>query len=294
MAISNVIKKGSTAPTPSDIIQGGIAVDTVNKVMYSKGADDQIFEVTQPDTSKLGIDGLVDDYRSVGLTIYPDITLTTEIGTGEAYIGSKAVVITAAIPHLYVASKDTYVDMDSSGEVTYTEVDNGAGEPALVGGWFRLAKVVTDVDNITSVDERNLPFTLVGRDVVADGIRLDTIEDNADVTDAVNVAAAGAVMEGDTSTVAMAFVDGDITLAASSTTKVPTQNAVKTFVNNAIASTVDYIGGYDASTNTPNLDDVGNITVDKGDMYTVTVGGTFYTAAVSVGDTFGRRLLRRK
>lgn len=285
MAISDVIKKGTTAPVAGDLIEGGIGIDVTNKVMYSKGADGNIFEVTQADVSKLGIDGLVGDYRAVGLSIFPDISLITEIGTGEAYIGSKAVVITTPISNTYTASKDTYVDMDSSGAVTYTEVANGAGEPTLVGGWFRLAKVVTDVDNVTSVDERNLPFTLVGRDVVADGTKLDGIEVLSDVTDATNVAAAGAVMESDTSTVSMAFVDGDTTLAADSTTKVPTQNAVKTYVGNAIASTVDYIGGYDAATNTPNLDDVGNITVDKGDMYTVTAAGNFFAAVVSVGDS---------
>lgn len=45
-----------------------------------------------------------------------------------------------------------------------------------------------DVSNVGTVD---------GRDVSADGTKLDTIETNADVTDATNVAAAGAVMESD-------------------------------------------------------------------------------------------------
>jgi len=45
-----------------------------------------------------------------------------------------------------------------------------------------------DVSNVGTVD---------GRDVSADGTKLDTIETNADVTDAANVAAAGAVMESD-------------------------------------------------------------------------------------------------
>lgn len=45
-----------------------------------------------------------------------------------------------------------------------------------------------DVSNVGTVD---------GRDVSADGTKLDTIETNADVTDATNVAAAGAVMDSD-------------------------------------------------------------------------------------------------
>ena len=43
--------------------------------------------------------------------------------------------------------------------------------------------------------------TVDGRDVATDGTKLDGIEASADVTDATNVDAAGAVMNSDTSTV---------------------------------------------------------------------------------------------
>lgn len=44
-----------------------------------------------------------------------------------------------------------------------------------------------------------------------------------------------------------------------------------------------YQGGYDAATNTPDLD-TSPSGVSQGDMYTVTVAGTFFTIAVEVGD----------
>lgn len=52
-----------------------------------------------------------------------------------------------------------------------------------------------------------------------------------------------------------------------------------------ITSAMDFKGGYDASANTPNLDSAPTAgTIFKGDFYYVTVGGTFFTETVEVGD----------
>lgn len=52
-----------------------------------------------------------------------------------------------------------------------------------------------------------------------------------------------------------------------------------------VAGLLDYKGGYDASTNTPNLDSSPTAgTIFKGDTFTVTVLGTFYTEEVEIGD----------
>lgn len=65
----------------------------------------------------------------------------------------------------------------------------------------------------------------------ADETKLDGIEAGADVTDATNVAAAGAVMEADTSTASMSFVVDEDDMASNSATKVPTQQSVKAYVD---------------------------------------------------------------
>ena len=84
--------------------------------------------------------------------------------------------------------------------------------------------------------------TVDGRDVGADGTKLDTIEASADVTDATNVAAAGAVMESDTSTVDMSFVVDEDDMASDSATKVPTQQSVKAYADTkALASSVSNV-----------------------------------------------------
>jgi len=113
--------------------------------------------------------------------------------------------------------------------------------------------------------------------------KLNGIATGADVTGTANVAAAGAVMESDVSTALMGFVVNEPDLLSNSPTKVPTQQSVKTYVDNKLVSTVDYKGSYNAATNTPKLDST-PIAVMIGDMYTVTVAGTFFTKKVQVGD----------
>ena len=83
-----------------------------------------------------------------------------------------------------------------------------------------------------------------------DKTKLDGIEASADVTDATNVDAAGAVMNSDSSTASMSFVIDEDNMASDSATKVPTQQSVKAYVDaNAGGATLteeqveDFVGG---------------------------------------------------
>lgn len=60
--------------------------------------------------------------------------------------------------------------------------------------------------------------------------------------------------------------------------------ATKDYVDTIATGLLEYKGGYDAATNTPNLDTTSNIAIDKGDTYTVTADGTFFTEQVRIGD----------
>jgi hypothetical protein len=64
-----------------------------------------------------------------------------------------------------------------------------------------------------------------------------------------------------------------------------TDAASKGYVDSVVAGGLIYQGGYDAATNTPNLDNnpIPN-NIKKGWTYTVTVDGTFFTEQVRVGD----------
>jgi hypothetical protein len=87
----------------------------------------------------------------------------------------------------------------------------------------------------------------------------------------------------DTSTVGYGFVIDEDSMTTNSATKVPTQQSVKAYVDGLVSSPVNYQGAYDANTNSPALD-TGSPSITVGDMYTVTVAGTFFTEAVEIGD----------
>lgn len=77
----------------------------------------------------------------------------------------------------------------------------------------------------------------------AEKTKLSGIEASADVTDATNVAAAGAVMEADTTTAAMSFVLDEDNMASDSATKLPTQQSVKAYVDAQVtAADLDFQG----------------------------------------------------
>mgnify|MGYP003642319197 CR=1 FL=1 len=85
---------------------------------------------------------------------------------------------------------------------------------------------------------------------------------------------------------------GDITLNGTGriqgvdTVTIGTDAASKQYVDNAISGSGSLIfqGGYNAATNTPNLDNTPTLDILKGWTYVVTVGGSFFTETVEVGD----------
>lgn len=71
--------------------------------------------------------------------------------SGIVYINGKRVVVSAIATRTFTASKDTYVSVDNTGTVTYSEVTNGAAAPALPANSIWLAVVVTSGAAITSI-----------------------------------------------------------------------------------------------------------------------------------------------
>ena len=118
----------------------------------------------------------------------------------------------------------------------------------------------------------------------ADHSKLNAIEASADVTDATNVNAAGALMLSDTTTAGLGIVIDEDAMGSNSATKVPTQQSVKAYVDAASASDISLKGDYNASTNSPDLDTSPSGIV-KGDHYVVSVAGTFFSEALQAGDS---------
>ncbi len=60
--------------------------------------------------------------------------------------------------------------------------------------------------------------------------------------------------------------------------------ATKNYVDSSIVGNLVYQGGYNAATNTPDLDSSPSSSIKRGWTYTVTADGTFFTEQVRVGD----------
>lgn len=118
-------------------------------------------------------DGSLDDnnnslelFRSEG--IY-DHVVSGCVWTGDNYGGNRLGSMTSGVVMLagvrvpvaaisgrtFTASKDTYIDVDNSGTVYYTEASNNAASPALTAGRIRIAIVVTGASSIASLASIN-------------------------------------------------------------------------------------------------------------------------------------------
>lgn len=92
------------------------------------------------------------NFVASGLVVSDVSVLNGAMTAGVLYApdGSR-VSVNSVSSRGYTASKDTYVDVSPAGSISYTEVANGAASPALTANYTRIAKVVTDGTEITSV-----------------------------------------------------------------------------------------------------------------------------------------------
>ena len=117
-------------------------------------------------------------------------------------------------------------NVTSAGALMDSEVTNLAQVKAFDSSDYATAAQGTKADSAQQPPSE-------GAFVDGDKTKLDAIEAGANVTDATNVDAAGAVMNSDTSTASMSFVVDEDNMSSDSDTKVPTQQSVKSYIDNA-------------------------------------------------------------
>lgn len=201
--------------------------------------------------------------------------------TGQATEGTVTAAGRALLDDADAAAQRTTLNVDVAGTDNSTNVTLGGTPNDTTDDTLNLSGQEITVNLATTSTD--------GAMSAADKTKLDGVEALADVTDATNVDAAGAVMNTDTSTSAMQFVIDEDNMVSNSDTKVPTQQSVKAYVDAEITAVVSYQGGYDANTNTPDLDTTPIAGITRGDVWDVTVAGTFFTIDVEVGDSIRAR-----
>ena len=278
-----------------------IDLSATNAVIYdTRASSSASFKATIPlaDSTNAGLlsPGLFDkldglDASEVVSTASGNLAATNVQDALDELQGDIDTINSVKVVDVDITHDTDHVDValrDGSGNLIDTDAIDAA-TASLAGVMTATDKVI--LDNLN--DEQAAIYNNSGTPALHTDITLAELqtllnfEDDADVTDATTVDAAGAVMNTDTSTAAMDFVIDEDDMASDSATKVPTQQSVKAYVDNAITGGLNYVGAYNASTNSPDVEGGlrdGSNTILKGDTFTVSVLGDFFTEEVQPGD----------
>ena len=217
----------------------------------------------------------------------PGITVSTanNVATVSALYSGATNIIKSANAGAGVTDNDNFLYEDSSGNVNYVEISEiidliPAGSNTTYT--FQTAPTGTALrlnGNDSSVND----VTISGTTNETDITRISSTELRVGLTDDVNIA--GDVTIGGELTVSgtgNSIFNGQVTIPQSPS--VGTDAASKAYVDSVVGGVNGFQGGYDANTNTPALTGGSNVGLSKGNFYVVTVGGSFFTETLEVGD----------
>ncbi len=132
---------------------------------------------------------------------------------------------------IYVAGTDYSMTVSDKNNVTVFSALN-ITDANYSAASTNTTDIATNVTNIaTNVTNIATNVTNIGTNTT----KLAGIEAGADVTDATNVDAAGAVMNTDSTTASMSFVIDEDNMASDLDTKVPTQQSTKAYVDSQVS-----------------------------------------------------------
>ena len=193
-----------------------------------------------------------------------------------------------------VSDLGTYLE-----SVTAADIDAGASTDGQVltsdGAGNAAWETVTGTGTVTSVAvsgsdgievDSGSPVTTTGTIALglnkASTLSFLNVENGADITSSTNVDAAGAVMNSDSTTAAMAFVIDEDDMTSDSATKVPTQQSVKAYVDANAGGGADSfltVKTSDQTTTSTSLADCMSLTLSAGKTYAFFVDGAYQTSA---------------
>ena len=253
-----------------------------NNAAAGTGVEGQLYYDTTLDVLKVWANGAWAEVGGGVLTVSTNnSTFVNLVNVGTAVNPS----LTASLSATGTPSDTVYLRGDNTWSPisaipgTYTwSIQGGTGGPTTVASGTNITfaggtNVTTAlVGNTLTINSTNASITLTG-EVTGTGTTSISTTVADGVLDVANFNAAAIV----TAAEGIENNDNDTTL--------PTSAAVKAYVDAAVVGGLIYQGGYNAATNTPNLDSPPTITgIKKGWTYTVTADGLFFTEQVRVGD----------
>ena len=264
-AVTNDVDLG----TPSLKYKDGYFAGTLEIGVVSVGSI-----IGSPTISNVNIDSGTIDGTAIG-------SVTPSTGSFTSLEADTADIDGGTLDNAAIGSTTPSTAVFTSMDSTTVDIDGGTIDGTIIGGTTAAAGNFTDVD---ATGDITVAGTVDGRDVSTDGTKLDGIEVAADVTDTVNVEAAGALMDSElTNITAVKALDQGV-----STTDTPTFAGVNTTTldlttievtnikakdGTASASIADSTGVMSISSAVISSADINSGTVDA------TLGGTTPAAA---------------
>lgn len=139
--------------TDGGVSVSNIKADSVYRINMADDADVATYvkELVNITTDSFSSGTLTSNtVRESGCDPADDSDLTSDVSACVAYVNGIR-ISKSATSVTYTANRDCYVDLSDTGSYNTTCVANGASQPTVAANSIRLAKVVTDGTEITSV-----------------------------------------------------------------------------------------------------------------------------------------------
>ena len=311
-----------TGTTPSSPVEGQVYFNTSASVkqMYYWNGTDWIFMGSQGDITSISSNTTAQLTVTNGLGPDPSLTIVTgAVANGGTALATGDQIYDFVVGQGYVESvgtgNSTFINLADSGTATdpvltaslsatgtpdstkFLRGDNVWATPPDDNTTSLPVKNSAGTTQFTSTDVTGIRFAGTGSTTVSftAGSQLVTIDSGNETitlsgevtgsgTTSISTTVANNVLDIDNFTAATIVTEAEGIANNDNDTTLPTSAAVKDYVDNAIVGGLVYQGGYNAATNTPDLDVSPSASIKQGWTYTVTADGTFFTEQVRVGD----------